>query len=74
MKILYKKYVLIVKINNNVEKIFFDNVINYKTRSVDDCGMQEEYMAVMAVCNSDAHDQMCKLSCQSYLNNNIIIS
>lgn len=73
-KIPYKHCYVVLQINSKIEKIFFENVINYKCHSNPDFDEHKSTMASVAAVKDECADKLFMLLVQSYLNSKKVIN
>lgn len=69
----YKHCFVILQINNKIEKIFFENVIDYKDYSNPNFDDHKSMMASIALIKDKSAEELFMLMNQSYLNSKKVI-
>jgi len=72
-KLPYKNVFVVVQINNNIKKIYFDEVINYKKYSDPDFYEHKKCMLEIAIVEDKSAEKLFMLLAQAYLNSMKVI-
>ena len=67
-KLPYTSCFIVVQINNQIKKFYFDEVINYNNYSNPNFEEQKKYMCQLALVDDKSADKLFVLMCQAYLN------
>lgn len=73
-KLPYKHCFVILQINNNIKKIFFDNVVNYEKFSNPNYNEHKSMTASVALVEGESAEKLFMLLNQSYLNSKKVIN
>lgn len=73
-KLPYKYCYVVLQINNEIEKIFFEPVIDYEDYCDPDFDEHKKCMAQVAAVRHKAGDELLMLLSQSYLNSKAVIN
>jgi hypothetical protein len=72
-KLPYISCFIVVQINNQIKKFYFDEVIDYKDYSNPDFEEHKQYMCRLALVDDKSANDLFVLMCQAYLNSKAVL-
>jgi hypothetical protein len=72
-KLPYASCFIVVQINKQIKKFYFNEVIDYKDYSNPDFDDHKQYMCQLAFVDDKSADELFVLMCQAYLNSKAVL-